>query len=69
VITLADVQAYDYGEATYTCTFNDEEFNLVILLLGTLSAREIFTDYADDPDFAESLLSDTLQGLMGSIPP
>lgn len=68
MIALADVQAYDYGEATYTCTFNDEEYNLVVLLLGTLSAQEIFTDYATNPDLADSLLADTVTGLMDAIP-
>lgn len=67
MITLADVQAYDWGLSTYSCTFNDEEFNLIVLLLGSSEAREIFADYATNSDFADSLLADTLEALNQAI--
>ncbi len=64
MISIADVLAYDYGQETYECTFNDEEFNLLVLLLATQSAQEIFADYNNDPDFADALLADTVAALM-----
>jgi hypothetical protein len=68
VIALSDVVAYDYGDTTYTIVLNDEEFNLVILLLGTLTSQEIFADYDDDKDLADAILADALEGIMTAIP-
>jgi len=64
VISLADVLSYDYGQSTYECTFNDEEYNLIVLLLASSIAPEIFTDYDADSDYCDALLADTVQALL-----
>lgn len=64
MITLADVASYEYGASTYDVTFNDDEYNLIVLLLSSLTERDIFSDYDDNPDFADALYADTQTALM-----